>query len=180
MARLKLVLVVGPSGTGKSTLAKKIAKELGFTHIDSEKIKQQFDYQPDVTQKSQARKKSYRALYYQVLTKLKIGHNVVTDAPHNQEMKDPTFVAELERKMAEWGVDADIKIIHRTASRSQIRQNIRWRWKTQGRPQDLQKLENWQAFVDGELKPYRVVHDHLVVRNRHDQINEIRRFIHAE
>ena len=182
---LKMVLVVGIGASGKTTLARQIAKKMKFQFVDSEQIKERVGDRTLVTSKPSSRRvESYKKIYEEMFKALERGQSVVTDAPHIVEMPQKGFLQNLQQQLIERGIDAEIKIVWLKANKKTLRKTMSRR----RRDSDKYKLENWREFEESELNVFKVQHPHLAIKRKGDKVKhweklskklpKIKRFVH--
>jgi len=88
----KLVLVTGAPGAGKSTLAKQLAKRLGFEYVDSDAILEEY-WHENKNNPSYDREKIGIPRFFSYIEGLaSSGSNIVTDALGRKERDEQDFI----------------------------------------------------------------------------------------
>lgn len=102
-----LIIFAGKAGTGKTTLASSIAKELGIAYIDYDtlcqpflmKIEERYGLSSDrYGFYRQWREECYKTVLAPVIENLKLGVSIIVSAPFSQEILDSTFPDYLEKE----------------------------------------------------------------------------------
>ncbi|NJC25594.1 AAA family ATPase [Neolewinella antarctica] len=97
MNSAKLIMVVGLPGTGKSTLSRKLAVEIGAEHLNSDVIRAELGLRGQYTPTDKAR--VYQALIERTETLLSAGTSVIVDATlYRKDLRRP--YQKLARRLA--------------------------------------------------------------------------------
>ena len=140
--RACLVLVMGVAGSGKTTLAKQILRQVGATYLDNNHIVDAFF--PD-TRSGQSYKRLrphfYRALYAIVEENLRLRNSVLLDVPHVKEMQNLAW-RRFIRKLA-LRAKAKLVVIRCICSEQTLRARLQSRAETR----DRSKLVQWKKFL---------------------------------
>ncbi|MGH7873360.1 MAG: AAA family ATPase [Candidatus Binatia bacterium] len=133
---------MGVAGSGKTTLAKKILRQVGATYLDNNHIVDAFF--PD-TRSGRSYKRLrphfYRALYNIVEENLRLGNSVLLDVPHVKEMQNLEW-RRFIRKLA-LRARAKLVVIRCICSEQTLRARLRSRAETR----DRSKLVHWKKFL---------------------------------
>ena len=159
-SRLRFVILVGVGGTGKTTLGTRIASWFGNGHfVNTEAIKSKHGEVVGMAAAGPTRDAVFIEINEECFRVLKIGKDVVIDAPQILEVPQPDFVTKLERELARRDIAAEIVIIHVRASLDDVKRNLRKR----NRDRDKDKLSRWDEFVRTEYEAFHVPHRHLEI-----------------
>jgi predicted kinase len=79
-----LVILCGPPCTGKSTIGAQLERELGFTHLDVDTIRQRL--LPNSDQRTEDRDVAYRGMHLVAEHLLRSGKSVIMNATYNREL----------------------------------------------------------------------------------------------
>ena len=78
-----IVIVCGPPCTGKSTIASALEREMGWTWLELDRIRQRL--LPESDQREEDRDTSYRAMHLVTEHLVRLGHSVIVDATYGRE-----------------------------------------------------------------------------------------------
>lgn len=150
-----LVLVVGRAGSGKSTVARNLAKSIGASYLDKDSVNdftgallELHGEAPGARDESTYYTTSIRPLEYQTILKmasqnLVLGNNVVIDAPFGFCFGDGNYITEVRRKF-DWPDTTTVYCVRVFASESLTKERILER----ACARDEWKIEHWSEFWD--------------------------------
>lgn len=152
MTSKKLILVASPPACGKTTLAKRIARELGEAVYIDKDVLNPFgvqicrlcgkNYNPDSAFfVDNVREIEYEVTINAALEALEFASRVIVNAPFGRELWDVDYMRALKEKAARLGARLYVVFITATPelcrARMTERANIRDAWK----------LENWESYL---------------------------------
>jgi len=140
--RACLILVMGVAGSGKTTLAKKILRQIGATYLDNNHIVDAFF--PDTRSGrsyERLRPYFYRALYNIVEENLRLDNSVLLDVPHVKEMQNPDWRRFIRKLAAR--ARAKLVVIRCFCSEPTLQARLRSRAEMR----DRSKLVHWKRFL---------------------------------
>jgi predicted kinase len=148
--------VIGPAGSGKSTVSKLLARELGTAYLDKDSIATGFTELILGMSGNDPHERDNNALYqsrilpieYQTLLRvcgdnLAVGCSVVIDAPFGRYFGDEGYL--LEAKDAYGWPPARLVVVHVVADGDVVLARLRERHE----PRDEWKVRNWEQFWAG-------------------------------
>jgi predicted kinase len=152
----KVFFVIGPAGSGKSTVGKRIAKRYDAAYIDKDTVATGFTELLLELNGSDKNDRDHNAFYqstilpveYETILRicgdnLALGRSVVLDAPFGRFFKDPDYLLNARQKFA-WA-DAELVVVHVTAEGRSVFDRVTKR----GYGRDSWKIEHWQQFWAG-------------------------------
>jgi predicted kinase len=152
--------VIGPAGSGKSTVSRLLARELGAAYLDKDSIATGFTELILTMNGNDPYERDNNALYqsrilpveYQTLLRvcgdnLRVGASAVIDAPFGRYFGDEQY---LVRASVECGwPPARLVVVHVVADGEIVRKRLRARYQ----PRDEWKLGHWEEFWAGARRP---------------------------
>ena len=151
----KLVYFVGVAGTGKTTVAEKVAREIPCAFLDRdtvggrfvERFLEQQGLDPD-DRDSQFCKENLRDLEYDTtldicVENLRVGQNVFMISPFTSELKNKQYLEDLLVAANKTKAEVDVKVV--VVTLQDIEQQ-RKRIEQRGTDRDAWKLENWDQY----------------------------------
>jgi len=150
----KLIIVVGLTGSGKSTVARVIANQLGSCFIDKDTVTKKFTerfmeatYHDPNDRESEFYMRNIRPVQYEVLfdivrENLEIENNVTMTATFLEEVKDPLFIEKLVKKYPKSFENVSIFVVFIKSNRNIEKERLLRRSATK----DNWKLKNWDSY----------------------------------
>lgn len=149
----RVIVVLGPAGSGKSTVAQRIAASRQAVYLDKDAMLAEIveatmraaGQDPDERESNAFYREhvlplEYRALWRVAAANVGSGLDVVIDAPFLAYISDEGY---LERALAEAeSSDTDVVVARVVTPAHEVRARLVQR----GRPRDRWKLENWSQF----------------------------------
>jgi predicted kinase len=151
-----LVLLIGVAGSGKTTLAHEILRDLCAVYLDNNQIVDAFF--PDTRNGrdyEKLRPNFYRALYAIAEANLNLRRSVLLDVPHVKEIQLSSWRRFMKRLSQR--TNAKLVIIRCLCSE----QVLRLRLTARGEKRDQWKLRHWQEFLDQQPIDVRIRAPHL-------------------
>lgn len=155
MNKKNLILITSPPACGKTTLAKKLAKELCETvYLDKDTLiplsKKIFEVaEEEYNRSSEFFKKHVRDLEYKVVLDLafeaiEFDSNVIINAPFSRELRDKQYIESLRNRLKGYG--AELRVIwiecsEETAHERMLKRNS---------DRDTWKLQHWEEYIKTE------------------------------
>ncbi|MCU1612830.1 MAG: hypothetical protein JWO98_370 [Frankiales bacterium] len=152
-ARPRVFVMLGPAGSGKSTVAKLVARRYSALYLDKDRVSGPFVRLVLELNGEDAHSRESNDFYMQhVMTteyktvfdvcadNLHLGASVVIDAPFAAYTRDPDFLTESARR-AGWP-DAEVIVIHVRTSEHVVHERVIARRSVR----DAWKLDHWQRF----------------------------------
>lgn len=151
----KLVFFVGVAGTGKTTVAKKLAARMPAVFLDRDTIGGRFveamlmeEGVDKDDRDSEFYKKNLRHLEYNTfadvcIENLALGQNVFMVSPFTQELKDPEWLNQLLSSAGKTLANLDVKIVVVTLTDPEKQ---RKRIEARKATRDEWKLEHWEEY----------------------------------
>lgn len=152
----KVFFVIGPAGSGKSTVGKRIAKRYDAAYVDKDTVATGFTELLLKLNGSDKDDRDHNAFYqsailpveYETIMRIcgdnvALGRSVVLDAPFGRFFKDRDYLLEARRKFA-WA-DAELVVVHVTAEGRSVFDRVTKR----GYGRDSWKIEHWEQFWAG-------------------------------
>lgn len=156
----RAVLVVGPAGSGKSTVATALARRIGAAYLDKdavcgafvEALLRAYGADPHVRESSAVYLErvidlEYRTLFAVAGDNLRLGGDVVLDAPFAGRLDDPGYLLRM-RAGGGWPPATAVVALVRTPP-----ETIRARLEARGEPRDAVKLAHWEEFWAAHGRP---------------------------
>ena len=129
MTGLTLRIVIGTAGSGKSTIAQRLAREYGAAYLDKDAMSARFveaallaagydagDRESNAFYRDRILPLEYDSLLDVAGANLRLGRPVVIDAPFSPYLSDPDFItrcATLQHRLRERGLERDAdKLAH--------------------------------------------------------------------
>ncbi len=150
----KLFFVIGPAGSGKSTVSTRIARRIGAAYLDKDSVATFFTealLEAAGTDKNERDNNEYYQrvvmdLEYRTLLRLagdnlRLGHSVVLDAPFVRYFPREDYLEEAALIHA-WPTDVEIVVVHVTVDGALVRDRVIGR----GYDRDAWKIEHWDEF----------------------------------
>ena len=148
-----LRIVIGPAGSGKSTIAQRLARQHGAAYLDKDAMSARFveaallsaGYDPGDREGNAFYLERILPLEYDSLldvagANLRIGRAVVIDAPFGKYLSDPTFIT-LAGERFDWP-QVDIEVVRVRVSPATLQNRLR----TRGLDRDHFKLAHWDEY----------------------------------
>src|SRR6478735_1370181 len=148
-----LRIVIGTAGSGKSTIAQRLAREHHAAYLDKDAMSSRFveaalaaaGYDPGDRESNAFYLERILPMEYDSLldvagTNLHIGYPVVIDAPFSPYLADPHFITAAAERF-DWP-PADIEVILVRVSPATLQQRLRER----GLERDRVKLAHWDQY----------------------------------
>lgn len=148
-----LRIVIGPAGSGKSTIAQRLARQHGAAYLDKDAMSARFveaalssaGYDPGDREGNAFYLERILPLEYDSLldvagANLRIGRSVVIDAPFGQYLSEPTFIT-LAGEHFDWP-RVDIEVVRVRVSPTTLQDRLRRR----GLDRDHFKLAHWDEY----------------------------------
>lgn len=151
----KLIYFVGVAGTGKTTVAKKVALEVPCAFLDRDTVGGRFVEQFLTAQgldkddrDSSFYQENLRNLEYETtkdicIENLRAGQNVFMISPFTQELKNPQYLDDLLNRAEKTDRDVNVKVVVITLQDIYQQRN---RIKKRATKRDAWKLENWADY----------------------------------
>ncbi len=153
MSQPALRIVIGPAGSGKSTIAQRLARQHGAAYLDKDAMSARFveaallsaGYDPGDRDGNAFYRERILPLEYDSLldvagANLRIGRSVVMDAPFGEYLSDPTFIT-LAGERFDWP-QVDIEVVRVRVSPTTLQHRLRQR----GLDRDHFKLAHWDEY----------------------------------
>ena len=146
------VIVTGPAGVGKSSVARLMASILGAARIDKDDLaplvaallmsygQEESDRESDLY-RSKVRDLEYAALLNVAWSQLDVGESVVLDAPLSSQLRDPIWCTELQQRASNARVR--LRVLEVAAADDLRLQRIRARDVAR----DGHKLAHWDEYL---------------------------------
>jgi predicted kinase len=156
-----LHIVIGTAGSGKSTIAQRLARRHGAAYLDKDVMSARFveaalvsaGYDPGDREANQFYRDAILPLEYDSLldvagANLRLGRPVVVDAPFSPYLSDPAFITTAAERFDWPPVDVEVVRVHVSPGTLQDRLSKR------GLERDRVKLAHWNDYwaVHGELR----------------------------
>lgn len=152
--RARLFFVIGPAGSGKSTIAEVIARVAHAAYLDKDSLADEFTAallraagtDPDGREDNEFYQEVVMGVEYSTLLRLvsdvlRAGVDVVVDAPFSRYLAHPDFL-ELAARDNAWPDDLDIVVVHVVVDEQLVEERLRAR----GLDRDAWKLAHWEEF----------------------------------
>jgi predicted kinase len=161
MTGLTLRIVIGAAGSGKSTIAQRLAREYGAAYLDKDAMSARFveaalvsaGYDPGDRESNAFYRERILPLEYDSLldvagANLRLGCPVVVDAPFSPYLSDPTFITAAAERF-DWP-PIDVEVVQVRVSPRTLQDRLRKR----GLERDQVKLAHWDEYwaVHGGLR----------------------------
>jgi len=156
-----LRIVIGTAGSGKSTIAQRLARQHGAAYLDKDAMSARFveaalvsaGYDPGDREANAFYRESILPLEYDSLldvagANLRLGCPVVVDAPFSPYLSDPTFITAAAERF-DWP-RVDVEVVRVRVSPRTLQDRLRKR----GLERDQVKLAHWDEYwaVHGGLR----------------------------
>jgi predicted kinase len=156
-----LYVVIGTAGSGKSTIAQRLARRYGAAYLDKDAMSARFveaalvsaGYDPGDREANAYYRDSILPLEYDSLldvagTNLRLGRAVVVDAPFSPYLSDPAFITAAAERF-DWP-PVEVEVVRVRVSPTTLRDRLRKR----GLERDRVKLARWDEYwaVHGGLE----------------------------
>jgi predicted kinase len=148
-----LRIVIGTAGSGKSTIAQRLARTYAAAYLDKDAMSARFveaallaaGYDPGDRESNMFYRERILPLEYDSLldvagTNLRIGRSVVIDAPFSPYLSDPHFITTAAERFDWPPVDVEVVRVH--VSPETLQQRLRER----GLDRDRVKLAHWDEY----------------------------------
>ena len=149
-----LLIVIGSAGSGKSTIAQRLARQYGAAYLDKDAMSSRFveaalvaaGYDPGDRESNAYYRDRVLPLEYDSLldvtgANLRIGRSVVIDAPFSPYLSDATFITSAARRF-DWPPVDVIEVIRVRVSPEVLQARLRAR----GLDRDRFKLAHWDEY----------------------------------
>jgi predicted kinase len=153
MTEPALRIVIGTAGSGKSTIAQRLAREHAATYLDKDAMSARFveaallaaGYDPGDRESNAFYRDRILPLEYDSLldvagANLRIGRPVVIDAPFSPYLSDPGFITASAERF-DWP-PVDVEVVRVRVSAATLRHRLRER----GLERDRVKLAHWDDY----------------------------------
>ena len=148
-----LRIVIGTAGSGKSTIAQRLARQYAAAYLDKDAMSSRFvaaallaaGYDPDDRESNAFYRERLLPLEYDSVldvagTNLRLGRPVVIDAPFSTYLADPHFITTAAERFG-WP-KADVEVVMVRVSPDILQRRLRER----GLERDRVKLGNWHEY----------------------------------
>jgi len=148
-----LHIVIGPAGSGKSTIAQRLARQHGAAYLDKDAMSARFveaalvsaGYDPGDREANPFYRDIILPLEYDSLldvagANLRLGCPVVVDAPFSPYLSDPTFITAAAERF-DWP-PIDVEVVRVRVSPRTLQDRLRKR----GLERDQVKLAHWDEY----------------------------------
>jgi predicted kinase len=149
-----LLIVIGSAGSGKSTIAQRLARQCGAAYLDKDAMSSRFveaalvaaGYDPGDRESNAYYRDRVLPLEYDSLldvtgANLRIGRSVVLDAPFSPYLADATFITSAARRFGWPPIDV-IEVVRVRVSPEVLQARLRAR----GLDRDRFKLAHWDQY----------------------------------
>jgi predicted kinase len=153
MTEPTLRIVIGTAGSGKSTIARRLAREHAAVYLDKDAMSARFveaalvaaGYAPGDRESNAFYRERILPMEYDSLldvagANLRVGRPVVIDAPFSPYLSDPTFITAAAERF-DWP-PVDIEVIRVRVPPAALRDRLRKR----GLERDRRKLAHWDEY----------------------------------
>lgn len=176
----KVIFLVGPAGSGKSTVGKLIASHFQFSYLDKDVVCNKFTgklletqgISPNARDGCEFYQKQIMPLEYETLLEIaadnvRSGISVILDAPFVGYFTDEDYINKLSKK---YNFENYVPLVLRVTVSSETLFN---RIKERSLKRDEWKLENWDVFIDS-LKSKKCLWRNVKIKefdNSNEEIN---------
>jgi predicted kinase len=149
-----LTIVIGMAGSGKSTVAQRLAREQSRTYLDKDALASRFveaalsagGYAPNDRESNAFYRQHVLPLEYDSLldvagANLRLGHSVIVDAPFTPYLSDPNYISAAAQRLS-WPSDVRAEVLHMRVAREELRQRL----TNRALERDRWKLANWDEY----------------------------------
>jgi predicted kinase len=168
VARALLIMLVGPPGTGKSRLARRLGAELGAQVVESDRVRKQLFAEPRYTGGEHAA--VYGWCHTVLRSALVVGRRVIFDAT-NLEERVRWKVYDIAQQS-----NARLTILWVTSPPAVVQQRMLRRQERRDDDEDLSDAD-WLVYLEMRRKAEPIRRPHIVVNTATDHETLLRRLI---